>query len=242
MPSYVKRQRNKTYSLRVCVNCWAKGGSVVAAGPLELLPWLFPRLGDLVCWLNYSCVTQATVMCVQCGRTLRSLLMKSSPFVFGGMFELMVYSESIGSCFCFTKFQALCASRLSEQIWSLYQFHEAWSKLMEWLEESEKSLDSELEIANDPDKIKTQLAQHKVSCSLTKRTLRFTTTADLSCPCVYSSPDQKKGCGLEQWFSARGITTPMGVKWLRQSQDCLRPSERRGSYIMIQNHLTDWGT
>ncbi|XP_043762969.1 dystonin isoform X12 [Cervus elaphus] len=41
------------------------------------------------------------------------------------------------------------------------QFHDAWSKLMEWLEESEKSLDSELEIANDPDKIKTQLAQHK---------------------------------------------------------------------------------
>ncbi|XP_049632684.1 dystonin isoform X1 [Suncus etruscus] len=41
------------------------------------------------------------------------------------------------------------------------QFYEAWSKLMEWLEESEKSLDSELEIANDPDKIKTQLAQHK---------------------------------------------------------------------------------
>ncbi|XP_024610449.1 dystonin [Neophocaena asiaeorientalis asiaeorientalis] len=41
------------------------------------------------------------------------------------------------------------------------QFHEAWSKLMEWLEESEKSLDSELEIANDPDKIKAQLAQHK---------------------------------------------------------------------------------
>ncbi|KAK2489786.1 hypothetical protein MC885_002995, partial [Smutsia gigantea] len=41
------------------------------------------------------------------------------------------------------------------------QFHEAWSKLMEWLEESENSLDSELEIANDPDKIKTQLAQHK---------------------------------------------------------------------------------
>ncbi|KAG3289671.1 dystonin, transcript variant X12 [Ictidomys tridecemlineatus] len=41
------------------------------------------------------------------------------------------------------------------------QFHEAWTKLMEWLEESEKCLDSELEIANDPDKIKTQLAQHK---------------------------------------------------------------------------------
>ncbi|XP_063112959.1 dystonin isoform X6 [Cavia porcellus] len=41
------------------------------------------------------------------------------------------------------------------------QFHEAWSKLMEWLEESEKSLDSDMEIANDPDRIKTQLAQHK---------------------------------------------------------------------------------
>ncbi|XP_041420652.1 dystonin isoform X17 [Xenopus laevis] len=41
------------------------------------------------------------------------------------------------------------------------QFHEAFDKLMEWLEESEKSLDSELEIANDPDKIKTQLAMHK---------------------------------------------------------------------------------
>ncbi|XP_044228342.1 dystonin isoform X4 [Thunnus albacares] len=41
------------------------------------------------------------------------------------------------------------------------QFHETWNKLMEWLEESEKSLDSEVEIANDPDKIKTQLSQHK---------------------------------------------------------------------------------
>lgn len=33
---------------------------------------------------------------------------------------------------------------------------------MEWLEESEKTLDSEVEIANEPDKIKTQLVQHKV--------------------------------------------------------------------------------
>ncbi|XP_066460148.1 dystonin isoform X8 [Eleutherodactylus coqui] len=41
------------------------------------------------------------------------------------------------------------------------QFHEAFTKLMEWLEESEMALDSELEIANDPDKIKTQLTQHK---------------------------------------------------------------------------------
>lgn len=36
---------------------------------------------------------------------------------------------------------------------------------MEWLDESEKTLDSEVEIANDPDKIKTQLAQHKVAKS-----------------------------------------------------------------------------
>ncbi|XP_074531255.1 dystonin isoform X1 [Halichoeres trimaculatus] len=41
------------------------------------------------------------------------------------------------------------------------QFHETWNKLMEWLDESEKTLDSEVEIANDPDKIKAQLAQHK---------------------------------------------------------------------------------
>lgn len=34
---------------------------------------------------------------------------------------------------------------------------------MEWLDESEKTLDSDVEIANDPDKIKTQLAQHKVT-------------------------------------------------------------------------------
>lgn len=34
---------------------------------------------------------------------------------------------------------------------------------MEWLDESEKSLDSDVEIANEPDKIKTQLLQHKVS-------------------------------------------------------------------------------
>ncbi|XP_032409209.1 dystonin isoform X2 [Xiphophorus hellerii] len=41
------------------------------------------------------------------------------------------------------------------------QFHETFNKLMEWLDESEKSLDSEVEIANDPDKIKMQLTQHK---------------------------------------------------------------------------------
>lgn len=47
----------------------------------------------------------------------------------------------------------------------LSKFHESWHKLTEWLEESEKALDSELEIANDPDKIKMQLAQHKVTVS-----------------------------------------------------------------------------
>nr|XP_043901252.1 dystonin isoform X4 [Solea senegalensis] len=41
------------------------------------------------------------------------------------------------------------------------QFHETWNKLMEWLDESEKTLDSEVEIANEPDKIKMQLTQHK---------------------------------------------------------------------------------
>ncbi|XP_034041193.1 dystonin [Thalassophryne amazonica] len=41
------------------------------------------------------------------------------------------------------------------------QFHETWNKLMEWLDESETTLDSEVEIANDPDKIKIQLVQHK---------------------------------------------------------------------------------
>lgn len=45
----------------------------------------------------------------------------------------------------------------------LPQFHENWNKLMEWLDESEKNLDSDVEIANEPDKIKTQLLQHKVS-------------------------------------------------------------------------------
>ncbi|CAN9504242.1 unnamed protein product [Ophioblennius macclurei] len=41
------------------------------------------------------------------------------------------------------------------------QFHEAWRKLTDWLEEAEKRLDSELEISNEPDKIRVQLAKHK---------------------------------------------------------------------------------
>lgn len=42
------------------------------------------------------------------------------------------------------------------------QFHEAWKKLVDWLEDAENHLDSELEISNDPDKIKLQLSKHKV--------------------------------------------------------------------------------
>uniref|UniRef100_A0A8C7FXA3 Microtubule actin crosslinking factor 1 n=1 Tax=Oncorhynchus kisutch TaxID=8019 RepID=A0A8C7FXA3_ONCKI len=41
------------------------------------------------------------------------------------------------------------------------QFHEAWRKLSDWLEEAENRLDSELEISNEPDKIKVQLTKHK---------------------------------------------------------------------------------
>ncbi|XP_072561814.1 microtubule-actin cross-linking factor 1, isoforms 1/2/3/4/5 isoform X5 [Paramormyrops kingsleyae] len=41
------------------------------------------------------------------------------------------------------------------------QFHEAWKKLIDWLEEAESRLDSELEISNEPDKIKVQLTKHK---------------------------------------------------------------------------------
>ncbi|XP_078477699.1 LOW QUALITY PROTEIN: dystonin-like, partial [Lampetra planeri] len=40
-------------------------------------------------------------------------------------------------------------------------FHETWNKLMEWLDESEKTLDSEVEVSNDPGKLKMQLSQHK---------------------------------------------------------------------------------
>uniref|UniRef100_A0A8B7UIR3 Microtubule-actin cross-linking factor 1 n=1 Tax=Castor canadensis TaxID=51338 RepID=A0A8B7UIR3_CASCN len=41
------------------------------------------------------------------------------------------------------------------------QFHEAWKKLIDWLEDAESHLDAELEISNDPDKIKLQLSKHK---------------------------------------------------------------------------------
>lgn len=51
---------------------------------------------------------------------------------------------------------------LSDVLSSAKQFHEAWRKLTDWLEEAESRLDSELEISNEPDKIKIQLAKHKV--------------------------------------------------------------------------------
>ncbi|XP_060703662.1 microtubule-actin cross-linking factor 1 isoform X12 [Hemiscyllium ocellatum] len=41
------------------------------------------------------------------------------------------------------------------------QFFEAWKKLIDWLEEAENNLDTDLEISNDPDKIKLQLSKHK---------------------------------------------------------------------------------
>ncbi|XP_070621008.1 microtubule-actin cross-linking factor 1 isoform X2 [Erythrolamprus reginae] len=41
------------------------------------------------------------------------------------------------------------------------QFYEAWKKLVDWLEDAENNLNSELEISNDPDKIKLQLSKHK---------------------------------------------------------------------------------
>ncbi|XP_034269161.1 microtubule-actin cross-linking factor 1 isoform X20 [Pantherophis guttatus] len=41
------------------------------------------------------------------------------------------------------------------------QFHEAWKKLVDWLDDAENHLNSELEISNDPDKIKLQLSKHK---------------------------------------------------------------------------------
>lgn len=43
---------------------------------------------------------------------------------------------------------------------------------MEWLDESERNLDSDVEIANEPDKIKTQLTQHKVIKTFISRTSR----------------------------------------------------------------------
>lgn len=62
---------------------------------------------------------------------------------------------------------------------SFPQFHENWNKLMEWLDESEKSLDTDVEIANEPDKIKTQLLQHKVnSHALTSLTAKELLTLD----------------------------------------------------------------
>lgn len=63
---------------------------------------------------------------------------------------------------------------------------------MEWLEESEKSLDSELEIANDPDKIKAQLVQHKVSSAWTKHAQRALQLLVLSCPCQCHYETKKK--------------------------------------------------
>ncbi|KAM6312936.1 microtubule-actin cross-linking factor 1, isoforms 6/7-like [Podargus strigoides] len=41
------------------------------------------------------------------------------------------------------------------------KFHKAWKELLDWLEDAENQLDSELEISNDPDYIELQLSKHK---------------------------------------------------------------------------------
>ncbi|KAL8599003.1 hypothetical protein ACOMHN_006812 [Nucella lapillus] len=41
------------------------------------------------------------------------------------------------------------------------QFHDTWKDLILWLVEAEKALESETTIANEPDKIKAQIAKHK---------------------------------------------------------------------------------
>ncbi|XP_078712015.1 microtubule-actin cross-linking factor 1-like isoform X5 [Lampetra fluviatilis] len=41
------------------------------------------------------------------------------------------------------------------------QFHESWTKLMDWLEGAEKGLDHELDCGNDPERIKLMLGRHK---------------------------------------------------------------------------------
>lgn len=57
----------------------------------------------------------------------------------------------------------MCSKILNRNLITVFlQFHEAWRKLTDWLEEAEKRLDSELEISNEPDKIKVQLTKHKV--------------------------------------------------------------------------------
>ena len=66
---------------------------------------------------------------------------------------------------------------------------------MEWLEESEKSLESELEIANDPDKIKTQLAQHKVGGQLKEAhcvIVSLKVTLKFSSDCVFIHHKRRK--------------------------------------------------
>lgn len=96
---------------------------------------------------------------------------------------------------------------------------------MEWLEESERSLDSELEIANDPDKIKTQLAQHKVGGSTVKksRLCQYISQDHFQIlDCVFIHHERKKilsnvtcvkfkaSCP-SHWSSGSGIFTP---QWL----------------------------
>ena len=43
----------------------------------------------------------------------------------------------------------------------LFQFHDGWKDLLDWLDESEKIIDADTAIASAPDKIKAQIIRHK---------------------------------------------------------------------------------
>uniref|UniRef100_A0A8B9KKY6 Dystonin n=1 Tax=Astyanax mexicanus TaxID=7994 RepID=A0A8B9KKY6_ASTMX len=116
-------------------------------------------LQDFINWLTQA--EQTLTMLLQCHKIYFNPVLTS---VYALLFSvlsldpLMVVLILNSSAWTITK--TLLNERFSPPTISL-QFHESWTKLMEWLEESERALDSELEIANDPDKIKLQLAQHK---------------------------------------------------------------------------------
>lgn len=87
------------------------------------------------------------------------------------------------------------------------QFHEAWRKLTDWLEEAEKRLDSELEISNEPDKIKVQLAKHKVLARQLSRTpfplFYSSQSTKLFLPLLRLSRSSRKPWGPSSRFTTR---------------------------------------
>uniref|UniRef100_A0A8B9K9R0 Dystonin n=1 Tax=Astyanax mexicanus TaxID=7994 RepID=A0A8B9K9R0_ASTMX len=115
-------------------------------------------LQDFINWLTQA--EQTLTMLLQCHKIYFNPVTSVYALLFSvlSLDPLMVVLILNSSAWTITK--TLLNERFSPPTISL-QFHESWTKLMEWLEESERALDSELEIANDPDKIKLQLAQHK---------------------------------------------------------------------------------